>query len=50
MRARLDPDSSRIRKMMEGYIEEELESDGDRDVSVYIRNTENESPFKGITC
>ncbi|KAJ5413061.1 hypothetical protein N7465_005366 [Penicillium sp. CMV-2018d] len=45
----LDPDSSRIRKMMEGYIEEELESDGDREVSVYIRKTENESPFKGIT-
>lgn len=49
--ARLDPDSSRIRKMMEEYVEERLEPDGDRftAVGVYIRKTENESPFKGIT-
>lgn len=51
MLARLDPNSSRIWKMMKEYDEERLKPDGGwfKDVRVYIRKTESESPFKGIT-
>lgn len=49
--ARLDPDSFRIRKIMEGYVEYELGHDGTQfmDARVYIRKTEVEPLFNGIT-
>jgi hypothetical protein len=49
MHARLDPDSERTMKMMEGYVEHAFESEGlqFRQVVVYIRRTKDEPPFQG---